>query len=169
VRFVSNARFASDVPVDSSKQAYHEVEVNIVNTQTLKRAVNAVFHAFMPRIIQLSSYPYLLAGDTRVFDALANLLLVAVGKSGVDVSVSSLESGLDCLANLTRLRLPCPKTDSWDLCASVELRMISLDCPQAQVLFPYAIVRTVKVSLVQFFGAILANVRSMYGKVKFVV
>jgi len=47
--------------------------------------------------------------------------------------------------------------------------MISLECLQAQVLFSCAIVRTVKVSLVQFFGAILANVRSIYGKVKFVV
>jgi len=103
VRFVSNVRFANNVHVGSSKQTYHEVEVNIVNTQTLKRAINALFHAFMPRIVQFSSNPYLLARDTRVFDTLANLLLVAVGKSGVNVSVSSLESGLDCLANFTGL------------------------------------------------------------------
>jgi hypothetical protein len=57
----------------------------------------------VPWVVELSGDPDLLAGNARVLDALTNLLLVAVGKSGVDVTVTSLERSLDSFADLTRL------------------------------------------------------------------
>jgi hypothetical protein len=57
----------------------------------------------VPWVVKLGGDPDLLARDARVLDALTNLLLVAIRKSGVDVSVTGLERGLDGFADLTRL------------------------------------------------------------------
>ena len=57
----------------------------------------------MPWVVKLGGNPDLLTGYTRVLDTLADLLLVAVGKRGVNVAVSSLERGLDGFADLTGL------------------------------------------------------------------
>jgi hypothetical protein len=54
---------------------------------------------------------------------LANLLLIAISKSGVDVAIAGLQGSLYSRADLTRLRLPCSKADGWDLCACVELQL----------------------------------------------
>ena len=57
----------------------------------------------MPWVVKLGGDPDLLTGDTRVLDTETNLSLVAVGESGVDVTVASEESGLDGFANLVGL------------------------------------------------------------------
>lgn len=79
----------------------------------------------MPWVVKLGGDPDLFTRDAGVLDTLTDLLLVAIGKSGIDVTVTSLKSGLDSLADLTRLRLPCSETDCGDLCACVELKAIS--------------------------------------------
>jgi hypothetical protein len=57
----------------------------------------------VPWVVKLGGDPDLLARDARVLDALTNLPLGAIRKSGVDVSVTGLERGLDGFADLTRL------------------------------------------------------------------
>ena len=57
----------------------------------------------MPRVVELSCDPDLLTWYTRVLDALADLVLVAVGKSSVNVSVAGKKGSLHSLADLVRL------------------------------------------------------------------
>jgi hypothetical protein len=57
----------------------------------------------VPWVVKLGGDPKLLTGNARVLDTLTDLLLVAVGKSGIDVAVSGLDCSLDGFANLTRL------------------------------------------------------------------
>lgn len=104
-----------------ANQTHHQVKINVVNAQTLQRAVDTLFDALVPRIVELGGDPNLLARHARVFDALTNLLLVAISQSSVDVAVASLEGSLDSAADLAGLRLPCSETNRWNLCASIEL------------------------------------------------
>jgi hypothetical protein len=75
----------------------------------------------VPRVVQLGGQPDVLARHARRADALADLLLVAVGKGRVDVPVAGPQSGLNGPADLTGLGLPCPEANSRDLGARVEL------------------------------------------------
>lgn len=68
----------------------------------------------MPWVVKLGGDPDLLTRHAGVFDTLANLVLVAVRKRSVDVAVARKEGSLDGLADLVRLGLPCPKTNSWN-------------------------------------------------------
>lgn len=45
----------------------------------------------------------------------------------VNVVVSSLQRISDGNVDFIGLRLPCPKTDLWDLCSSVELVALPVD------------------------------------------
>lgn len=120
---MASAKEASVQIMESrSLHTYHEIQINVVNAERLQRAVDALLDTLVPRVVELGCDPDLLARDARVLDTLTNLLLVAVGKSRIDMAVSSLECGLDSLTDLTRLRLPCSQTDGGDLCAGVELR-----------------------------------------------
>jgi hypothetical protein len=84
-------------------QTYHEVQVNVVEAKALERRGNTLFDLLVPWVVQLCSDPDFLTGNAGVFDALADLLLVAVGKSGIDVAVTALKSGLYSVPDLTRL------------------------------------------------------------------
>jgi hypothetical protein len=84
-------------------QTYHEVQVNVVEAKALERRGNTLLDLLVPWVVQLCSDPDLLTGNAGVFDALTDLLLVAVGKSGIDVAVTTLKSGLYCIADLTGL------------------------------------------------------------------
>lgn len=95
--------FFSQPSCHHARQTHHEVKVNVVETKALQRAGDALFNALVPWVVKLRSDPDLLTGDTGVLDTLTDLLLVAVGKRGVDVAVSSLERGLDGFADLTGL------------------------------------------------------------------
>ena len=74
----------------------------------------------MPGIIQFGRQPYLLPGNTGIFDALSNFMLVPIGEGCIDVSVAFLESDLDGVTNFVRFALPGAKADGWDLIARVE-------------------------------------------------
>ena len=74
----------------------------------------------MPRIIQLGRQPYLLSWNPGVFDSLPNFMLVSIGKGGINVTISFLESNPDGVTYFVRLALPRAKTDSWDLVASIQ-------------------------------------------------
>jgi hypothetical protein len=84
-------------------QTHHEVKVNVVNAEGLQRAGDTLLDALVPWVVELGGDPDLLAGNARVLDTLTNLLLVAVGKSRVDVAVARLQCCLDSFTNLTRL------------------------------------------------------------------
>jgi hypothetical protein len=106
---------------------YHEVEVNIVDAQALQRAFDALFDALVPRVVELGGDPDLLARYAGVLDALADLVLVAICKRSVDVSVTCLQSRLDGFADLVGFGLPRSQTNRRDLRSSVERE--SLLCP----------------------------------------
>ena len=55
----------------------------------------------MPRIVELGGKENLATGYARVLDSQTNLLLVAIGESGIDVAVAFLEGYFDCMADLT--------------------------------------------------------------------
>lgn len=95
--------------------AYHQVEVDVVGAERLEGRLNALLDALVPWVVKLGGDPDLLTGDTRVLDTETDLVLVAVGKSSVNVPVASEESGLDGVADLVRLALPGSQTNSWDL------------------------------------------------------
>jgi hypothetical protein len=107
-------------------QTYHEVQVNVVEAKALERRGNTLLDLLVPWVVELCGDPDLLTGNAGVLDTLTDLLLVAVGKGGIDVAVTTLKSGLHSIADLTRLGLPCSETDSRDLCASVELQLLVL-------------------------------------------
>jgi hypothetical protein len=71
-------------------------------------------------VVELGGQPDLLAGNARGLDACANVLLIAVGGSGVNVLVAGLEGGLHGVSDLIGGRLPGAEADSGDLCAGVE-------------------------------------------------
>ena len=86
----------------------------------------------MPRVVELGGDPDLLTRNARVLDSLTNLVLVAVGQSSVDVAVSSEERGLDSLADLIGLALPCTQTNLGNFGALIEksvlVRLVSCSC-----------------------------------------
>jgi len=100
-----------------SDQSHHQVKVDVVNTEGLERRVDTLFDALVPRVVELGGDPDLLTWDTRVLDTLTDLVLVAVSKSSVDVTVSSEESSLDGEADLVWLGLPGTQTNSWHFSA----------------------------------------------------
>jgi hypothetical protein len=59
----------------------------------------------VPWVVELCGDPDLLTGNAGVLDTLTDLLLVAVGKSGIDVAVTALKSGLDSVADLMLFRI----------------------------------------------------------------
>lgn len=68
----------------------HQVEVDIVGSQSLERGVNALLDTVVPGVVELGGDPDLAAGNTRVSDTLANLRLVAVGKGAADLCQQTL-------------------------------------------------------------------------------
>lgn len=93
----------------------HEVKVDVVGPEILERRGDTLFDALVPGVVKLGGNPDLLTGDTGVLDTESDLSLVAVGKSSVDVTVTSEESGLDGFANLVGLGLPGTETDGGNL------------------------------------------------------
>jgi len=75
----------------------------------------------VPRVVQLGRQPDLVARHPRRPDALADLLLIAVGEGRVNVSVARPQRRRDRLLYLARLRFPCAQADGRDLVARVEL------------------------------------------------
>lgn len=115
--------FESDIPM-------HEIEVEIIKLQLLERFPSGQLDIFgmvvavsrqnltsarsCPHILleELACHEEVLAIDTGIFDTLANLLLVAIRPSAINVSVPTLDGVRDCLANLSGFRLPCSATTS---------------------------------------------------------
>lgn len=97
-----------------------EVQIHISAIQILQTTGNTILHAMVPRIVQLSRHPDLFSRHTAVFDPQSYLSFIAIGKSGVDVSVAALQSGFDGVANFIRLRLPCSQANGRNLGTGVE-------------------------------------------------
>jgi hypothetical protein len=93
----------------------HQVQIDVVGLEILERRGNALLDALVPGVVKLGGDPDLFTGDARVLDTETDLVLVAVGKSSVNVAVASEESSLDGLANLVGLGLPGTETDGGDL------------------------------------------------------
>lgn len=74
----------------------------------------------MPGVVELGGQPDLLAGHARGLDALPDLLLIAVGKGGVDVAVARAQSVLNGDGDLVGLALPCTQANGGDLSPGVE-------------------------------------------------
>lgn len=79
----------------------HEVKVNVVDTEMLQGGVNALRDTVVPWVVEFGGKPDLLARNSRVLDSFANLSLVTVGKSCVDVAVAGAEGVFDCFLDLS--------------------------------------------------------------------
>lgn len=97
-----------------------QVEVNVVHVQILQRGSNALLDTVVPWVVQLGGDPDLIAGHAGILDSSANLGLVAVGQSSVDVAVASEQSILDSHADFVGLRLPGSKANGRNLSARVK-------------------------------------------------
>ena len=98
----------------------HQVEVHVVNPEVLQRRGNALLDAVVPGVVELGGDPDLVAGNTRVADAGTDFGLVAVGQSGVDVTVTLQQRILDRLPDLIGLGLPGAQADGGDFVTRVE-------------------------------------------------
>lgn len=98
----------------------HQVQVDVVHTQILEGRGNAIFDPVVPRVIELSGDPDLVAGNTGIANARTNLGLVAIGQGCVDVTVALQQGVLDRLADLIGLGLPGSQADGGDLVTGVE-------------------------------------------------
>ena len=74
----------------------------------------------MPRIVQFGRQPYLLSGNTGIFDTQPDFAFIAVGKGGIDVTVALFQSNFDRVTHLVGLTLPGAQTDGWNLVTGVE-------------------------------------------------
>ena len=98
----------------------HQIQVHIVSAQVAQAVVNRLGHALVPRVVELGGQPDLVARHARRLDALADLLLVAVGKGGVDVAVAGAQRVLDGFGDFVGARLPGAQADGGDLVPCVE-------------------------------------------------
>lgn len=103
----------------------HEIQVDVIRAQRLQGRVNALSNTLMPWVIKLSRQPDLLSWDSGIFDPASNFGLVAICKSGIDVSVSFSQGNFHSLLNLVRPGLPSTQANSWDFGARVELEFLS--------------------------------------------
>lgn len=98
----------------------HEVEVDVVGLEVFEGLCNGLGDALVPGVVELGGEPNLLTGDARGNDAVANLFLILVGKSGINVAVAVLEGGLDSELDLVGGGLPGSQADGGDLGTRVE-------------------------------------------------
>jgi hypothetical protein len=93
-----------------------QVKVDIVETQSIQ----AFLERSKRRVVTLILIPEfrgnkeILASDARRADALSDLCLVAVNRSGVDVPVAGAKGGSDRKASDVWRRLPNTKSDLRD-------------------------------------------------------
>jgi hypothetical protein len=104
----------------SRARPVHQVQIDIINTQILKRRLNALLNLVVPSVVQLGGKPDLFTGHARVANTSTNLGFIAVGQSCVDVAVTLQQGILDSLADLIGLGLPSSQTDGGDLVTGVE-------------------------------------------------
>ena len=100
--------------------AHHQIQINIVRSQTLQTTLDAFTNNMMPCVIQLGRQPYLFSGNSRIFDPLPHFMLVPVCERGIDMAIAFLQRNSDGVTDLVGLALPGAKTDGWDLVASAE-------------------------------------------------
>lgn len=98
-----------------------EVQVDISAIQIPQTSRDTLFNTMMPCVIQLGSHPNIFSRHAAVFDALSDLGFVAVSQSSVNVSVATLQSDFDGMANFVRLGLPGPQPNGRNASAGVEL------------------------------------------------
>lgn len=104
----------------------HQIQVDIVGLKRLEGVVNGLRDTLVPWVVELGGEPDLGARDTRVLDAVADFLLVAVGGGSVNVTVARLEGNLDGVTDLVGLGLPGSQANGGDGGAGVELECLSV-------------------------------------------
>lgn len=107
------------IPIHGSRPV-HQVQIQVIRAQVLQALLQTVLNVLVAVVVELGGQPDLVSGHARGLNAFANILLVAVGGSGVDVAVSLLEGGLDGGGDLVGGGLPGAEADGGDLCAGVE-------------------------------------------------
>ena len=95
----------------------HEVQVEVVRLQRLEAGGEALGDVLVPGVVQLGRQPNVRASHAGRSDAVADLLLVAVGEGRVDVAVARAQGCLDGALDLVGLGLPGAQADGGDLVA----------------------------------------------------
>lgn len=98
----------------------HEVQVDVVGLQGGEGLLDGLGDALVPGVVELGGQEDVLAWHARGLEAVADLLLVAVGKGRVDVAIPGLQRGLDGRLDGVRRGLPGPQADGGDLGTRVE-------------------------------------------------
>ncbi|KAH0238702.1 Aldo/keto reductase, partial [Aureobasidium melanogenum] len=70
------------------------VGIDVVGLEVLERRGNALLDALVPGVVKLGGNPDVLAGNAGVLDTKTDLVLVAVGKSSVNVTVPRPTAGI---------------------------------------------------------------------------
>ena len=94
----------------------HEIQIHVVQTQSLQTFVESLFYSAMIRAPQLGGHEEVLALDLArgqsCLDAIADFLLVSVARGAVDVTVSHGDGVADGVLDLSGFGLP----GSWNSC-----------------------------------------------------
>lgn len=98
----------------------HKIQIQVIRLQRLQGRSQPLSDVLVPWVIKLGGEPDVLARDARGLDAVADLLLVAVGVGSVDVAVAGAQGGFNGDGDLVGLGLPGAEADGGDLIARVE-------------------------------------------------
>lgn len=107
------------VPIHRGRPV-HQVQIQVVGAEVLQALLEALLNVLVAVVVELGGQPDLFTGNARLFDACTDILLVAIGGSGIDVTVALLEGGLDSRSDLVGGGLPGSQTDCGDLRTGVE-------------------------------------------------
>lgn len=103
----------------------HQIQINIVQTQVLQGSLETLLDAGVVRAPQLGSDEQILALDNAsvngLLDTLADLVLIAIAQSAVNVAVARLNGVAHGASNLARRGLPGTQAQSRDLSTGVQL------------------------------------------------
>lgn len=77
----------------------NQIQVDIIEAERFQGSVNAFLNTFVPWIIELGGDPDLFSGNARVFDALADFVLVPICKSSVVCQTIALKK--DVITNVS--------------------------------------------------------------------
>ena len=106
----------------SATRPMNQIQIHILQPQTLQARIDPLLHALVPRVIELGGNPDLRARDPGVADGGADFGFVAVGEGRVDVAVAGFEGGEDGVVDFVGGGLPGAEADNGDLGARVEGR-----------------------------------------------
>lgn len=79
----------------------HQIKIHVIQPQLLQTLIQTSFRVSVVSRPQLGGHEQLFPVDPRLFDPLADFLLVLVHEGAIDVTVAAFNGGLDGLGDFT--------------------------------------------------------------------